>query len=42
MIGRYDSRVAYGQHGVQVSWSRLILPDARPIDLDGMVGLDAG
>jgi type IV secretion system protein TrbI len=22
LIGRYDSRVAYGQDGVQVAWSR--------------------
>ncbi len=41
LIGRYDSRVAYGQDGVQVAWSRLIFPDASAIDLDGMVGLDA-
>jgi type IV secretory pathway VirB10-like protein len=41
LIGRYDSRIAYGQDGVQVAWSRLIFPDASSIDLDGMVGLDA-
>ncbi len=41
LIGRYDSRVAYGQDGVQVVWNRIIFPDASSIDLAGMVGLDS-
>jgi type IV secretory pathway VirB10-like protein len=41
LVGKYDSRVAYGQDGVQVAWSRIIFPDASSIDLNGMVGLDA-
>jgi type IV secretion system protein VirB10 len=41
LIGRYDSRVSYGQDGVQVAWSRIIYPDASSIDLDGMMGLDS-
>ncbi len=41
LVGKYDSRVAYGQDGVQVVWSRIIFPDASSIDLDGMVGLDS-
>jgi type IV secretion system protein TrbI len=41
LVGKYDSRVAYGQNGVQVSWSRIIFPDASSIDLNGMVGLDS-
>jgi type IV secretion system protein VirB10 len=41
LIGRYDSRVSYGQDGVQVAWSRVIYPDASSIDLDGMMGLDS-
>jgi type IV secretion system protein VirB10 len=41
LIGQYDSRVSYGQDGVQVAWSRIIFPDASTIDLNGMVGLDA-
>jgi type IV secretion system protein TrbI len=41
LIGKYDSRVAYGQDGVQVAWSRIIYPDASSIDLDGMLGLDS-
>ena len=41
LIGQYDSRVSYGQEGVQVTWSRVIFPDASAIDLNGMVGLDS-
>ena len=41
LVGRYDSRVAYGQDGVQVAWSRIIFPDASSIDLNGMAGLDS-
>ena len=41
LIGKYDSRVSYGQDGVQVAWSRVIYPDASSIDLDGMMALDS-
>lgn len=41
LIGKYDSRIAYGQDGVQVAWSRIIYPDASSIDLDGMLGVDS-
>jgi type IV secretion system protein VirB10 len=41
LIGRYDSRVSYGQDGLQVAWSRVIYPDASSIDLNGMAGLDS-
>lgn len=41
LIGKYDSRVSYGQDGVQVAWSRIIYPDASSVDLDGMMGLDS-
>jgi type IV secretory pathway VirB10-like protein len=41
LIGKYDSRIAYGQDGVQVAWSRIIFPDATSLDLDGMLGLDS-
>ncbi len=41
LIGKYDSRVTYGQDGVQVAWSRIIYPDASSVDLDGMIGLDS-
>ena len=41
LVGRYDSHISYGQDGVQVTWSRIIYPDASSVDLDGMAGLDA-
>ena len=41
LIGQYDSRVSYGQDGVQVAWSRIIFPDASAIDLNGIVSLDS-
>jgi type IV secretory pathway VirB10-like protein len=42
LIGVYDSRVAYGQNGIQVVWNRLIFPDGSSIELAGMIGQDAG
>lgn len=41
LVGKYDSRISYGQDGVQVAWDRIIFPDASSVDIDGMVGLDA-
>lgn len=41
LIGAYDSRVSYGQDGVQVAWNRIIFPDGSSINLDGMAGQDA-
>jgi len=41
LVGKYDSRISYGQDGVQVAWSRIIFPDATSLDLDGMLGLDS-
>ena len=41
LVGKYDSRVTYGQSGVQVAWSRIIFPDASSVDLNGMEGFDA-
>ena len=41
LVGKYDSRVSYGQDGVQVVWDRIIFPDASSVDINGMVGLDA-
>ena len=40
VIGTYDSRVAYGQERVLVTWSRLIYPDGSSIDLQDMTGAD--
>lgn len=41
LVGTYDSRVGYGQDGIQVVWSRLIFPDGSSINLEGMAGQDA-
>jgi type IV secretion system protein VirB10 len=41
LIGKYDSRVSYGQSGVQVVWNRVVFPDASTVDLNGMEGLDS-
>jgi type IV secretory pathway VirB10-like protein len=41
LVGAYDSRVSYGQNGLQVAWSRIIYPDASSINLEGMYGQDA-
>jgi type IV secretion system protein VirB10 len=41
LVGRYDSRISYGQDSVQVIWDRIIFPDASSVDINGMVGLDA-
>lgn len=41
LIGKYDSRISYGQDGVQVVWNRIIFPDASSVDIDGMAGLDS-
>ena len=41
LVGTYDSRIGYGQDGVQVVWNRMIFPDASSIDLAGMTGVDA-
>jgi type IV secretory pathway VirB10-like protein len=40
LVGTYDSRVAYGQSGIQVVWNRLVFPDGSSIDLEGMAGQD--
>jgi type IV secretion system protein TrbI len=41
LTGRYDSRISYGQDGVQVVWDRIIFPDASSVDINGMAGLDS-
>lgn len=41
LVGAYDSRIGYGQDGVQVTWNRIIFPDASSINLEGMAGQDA-
>jgi type IV secretion system protein VirB10 len=41
LVGVYNSRIGYGQDGVQVIWDRVIYPDASSLDLSGMIGQDA-
>ena len=41
LIGVYNSRINYGQDGVQVVWDRVIYPDGSSLDLSGMIGQDA-
>ena len=41
LVGKYDSRISYGQDGVQVAWDRVIFLDASSVDINGMVGLDS-
>lgn len=41
LVGIYNSRIGYGQDGVQVAWDRVIYPDGSTLDLSGMIGQDA-
>src|SRR5206468_11416805 len=41
LVGLYNSRIGYGQDGVQVVWDRVIYPDGSSLDLSGMIGQDA-
>jgi type IV secretion system protein TrbI len=40
VIGRYDSRVSYGQERLLIVWNRLVFPDATSISFDTMPGVD--
>jgi type IV secretory pathway VirB10-like protein len=40
VVGLYDSKVAYGQERVLVAWKRLIFPNGKSLDLNGMPGVD--
>jgi type IV secretory pathway VirB10-like protein len=41
LVGVYNTRIGYGQDGVQVIWNRVIYPDGSSLDLSGMIGQDA-
>lgn len=41
LIGRYDSRVAFGQDRALIVWDRLIMPDGASMLLDALPGADA-
>jgi len=40
VIGEYDSRVVYGQERVLIVWTRIIFPNGKSINLEGMPGID--
>jgi type IV secretory pathway VirB10-like protein len=40
LIGTYDSHIGFGEDRVQVTWSRLMLPDGRSLNLDNMQATD--
>ena len=40
LIGVYDSSVVYGQERVLVAWKRIIFPNGKSINLEGMPGVD--
>jgi type IV secretion system protein VirB10 len=42
LIGRYDSRVAFGQDRALIVWDRLIMPDGASMVLEALPGADAG
>ena len=41
LIGRYDSRVSYGQDRALIVWDRLIFPDGASLRIDALPGSDA-
>ncbi len=38
--GVYDSQIAYGQERILIAWQRIIFPNGKSIDLQGMPGED--
>ena len=40
LIGKYDSRIAYGQERVLLIWTRLVMPDGSSIFLDKLPATD--
>ncbi len=41
VIGRFDSKITYGQERVLVVWQRLIFPNGKSISIEAMAGTDA-
>jgi type IV secretion system protein TrbI len=41
LLGRYDSRIAFGQQRAMLVWERLILPDGSSLTLDNAPAADA-
>ena len=42
LIGRYDSRVSFGQERALVVWDRIIFPNGSSIQIDALPGADLG
>lgn len=42
LLGRYDSKVVFGQSRVLVIWTDLIFPNGSTLQIGGMPGVDAG
>lgn len=40
LLGRYDSKISFGQGLVPVVWTDIILPNGAPIQISGMAGTD--
>jgi type IV secretion system protein VirB10 len=41
LLGRYDSKVSFGQSRVLVAWTDMIFPNGSTLQLGGMAGTDA-
>lgn len=41
LVGRYDSKVSFGQSRVLVVWTDIIFPDGSTLQIGGMAGTDA-
>ena len=41
LLGRYDSKVSFGQSRVLVVWTDIILPNGSTLQIGGMAGTDA-
>lgn len=42
LIGRYDSRVSFGQERALIVWDRIIFPNGSSIQIDALPGADLG
>jgi type IV secretion system protein TrbI len=40
LVGEYDNRIAYGQRRALLSWTKLVFPDGRTIELDKLPAAD--
>ena len=41
LIGRYDSKIAFGQRRAMLVWERLVMPDGASLELDNAPATDA-